>query len=786
PAPLIDAGALAIVDVHERKQELAGKRVTVTGEVVKILDPQEKQHVPVVNNRFNWSVIPSFPVTQQSIIVNGAEIALEPDSRSHELELVQGENTIVVRVVDDDGLAVSSRRTIYVDLEPPIIEVICPAPGSFLTNELVHFKWSVSDLFTLVKVETKLDGEDWIERNVDEMNLMVSPGPHIFHIRAFDLAGNSITREVPINIGMDPGLIIFSPEPGTVTRLSTIEFRWEYTGSFEWTNALVRVDNTSQFIDVGGSKTFDIELERRTRLEHEGAYYITLKLTDDHGNYLEGYTSVIRDNTAPRVMFTLPEEFPNTNRNEVLLKWRGADAWGIEYYSIKINDGDWEDIGNQTEYLLELEEGEYTVSVRAVDLAGNVGSGETSFLVDRTRPTLQISSPVNNEVVKDPEIVFRWRVSDDIELNNVTFTLDGVSTIDVTGATMLTRSVVEEGTHSASITALDICGNLRTSTVTFQVDLTPPKVEWSTSMLTLTNSSSVLISWSVEDQVGLMEQRLLIDGDDAGIGIDDNNITVEMDDGSHTLELIALDFAEHEVTKTTTIVVDTTPPVILFDPEKCVVEGKIARVFWDASDDVSGISEGSFMISVDGGPPSPIPLGDRYATDVLAPGEHYVIVRCDDEAGNSASERWDFVIEKDGDTASEKGGAGFVLVVVGILVPLVVIVGVSLLLFLRSRKRKEEKGKPALNRPERLTLAIPAPRSMGRAAVPPASKVDALPSKKVEESSNGTGYIRPDKDSSDDRRPEKNGNGNGNGDASGGPDKEKVPQTPEGEKKVKD
>ncbi|MGA1793371.1 MAG: hypothetical protein ACMUHM_05425 [Thermoplasmatota archaeon] len=723
-------------------------------DIVNILEPADKEHISSIKTFFNWTVIPAFPVVQQTLVVNGKEIALSPEARSHEVEMTEGINTLVLRVRDDGDLELSFTRTVTVDLRPPVIDVICPAPGSYLTNELVKFRWSVQDENTVAMVETKLDGEDWVKRDVTEMNVMTSKGPHTFSIRARDIAGNTLLKDIPFTIGDDPSLTIITPENGMVTRMSTIEFTWDYTGAFNYTRVFVRVGNASQYIDVGGSRSFDVMLERSTRHEDEGIYFITLKLEDEYGNYLEASTSVIRDNTAPRVVFDLPEEFPNTNRESVVLKWRGIDDWGVSSYSIRVNDDDWLDLGTATEYDMDLDEGHYLIEVRAEDRGGNIGRKETTFVVDRTAPSLQITGPEANSILKTPEVVFSWKVSDQIGLDNVTFTMDGSVTIDVTGMSMLARTVLDEGEHTAEITAIDTCGNLRTRQVLFTVDLTPPMIEWSDLIPLLVNASSIRLDWEVADLVGLVEQRLLVDGEERSLGLEERNLTIELEDGVHSIELIAVDLADRESSSILDITVDTTPPTIAFDPERCTVEDNIARVYWEASDDTSGVQEGSIMISVDGGEFKTIPLDDRYFTDVLPPGLHDVRVKARDKAGNEASVKWEFTIEEPEKASSGKGGIGGAIIVIGIVVVLLASASVVIYVFLR--KGDKQKGGPAINKPQRLTLAIPAARD--RPAMGPSS-APALPSKKVEESSTGTGYIRPEKNGNGRPSTLKNGNG---------------------------
>lgn len=78
------------------------------------------------------------------------------------------------------------------------------------------------------------------------------------------------------------------------------------------------------------------------------------------------------DNEAPTIKILSPANNVILNMSSVLVEWSDSDAnSGIDYYEIRVNSGSWVNVGTSTSYSLNMEDGNHTIYVKAVDRAGN-------------------------------------------------------------------------------------------------------------------------------------------------------------------------------------------------------------------------------------------------------------------------------------------------------------------------------------------------------------------------------------------------------------------------------
>jgi len=131
----------------------------------------------------------------------------------------------------------------------------------------------------------------------------------------------------------------------------------------------------------------------------EGSHTVHVKAMDMAGNVEEVSTSFIIDLAPPRISIISPLSDATVNSSSFKITWSGSDdVSGIDYCELKLDRGLWVCTGNETSYaLIEVDDGNHTICVRAEDKAGNSIEKRVTFLVGTS--TVRQSEFMNNALV---------------------------------------------------------------------------------------------------------------------------------------------------------------------------------------------------------------------------------------------------------------------------------------------------------------------------------------------------------------------------------------------------
>jgi len=174
------------------------------------------------------------------------------------------------------------------------------------------------------------------------------------------------------------------------------EIEWETTSG----------DNGVESIDIGLIKEYqengEIYIEEEIIAEgiedtgsyvwtvpedSDSNYQLVVKATDEAGysrSDTSGQIEILEDNFSPDIEILEPENNQEFESDEnVTLRWEGNDDYsGIDHYKIRMDDGEWIYLGQITEYIFEdLDSGQYTVAVQAVDRSDNTANETVEFEV---------------------------------------------------------------------------------------------------------------------------------------------------------------------------------------------------------------------------------------------------------------------------------------------------------------------------------------------------------------------------------------------------------------------
>jgi parallel beta-helix repeat protein len=214
---------------------------------------------------------------------------------------------------------------------------------------------------------------------------------------------------------------------------------------------------------------FDIE----TSSWNDGTHSIEVRAEDLAGNVGFAQYSFQLDSTLPSISLESPSdgsyldvdtiinlEVTDDNLDSVLYSENGASTLLLDF-PYDIDTSSW----NQ---------GDYEITVTAVDLAGNQRQMTYSFVKDTEAPQISLTSPSNNSLISVGTDL-EFAVSDD-NLDSVEYSLDGSSYDDLPDPYSLDTSSWNDGTYTIYIRAEDEAGNTNEKWFTFLVDESEPSI----------------------------------------------------------------------------------------------------------------------------------------------------------------------------------------------------------------------------------------------------------------------------------------------------------------------
>jgi len=169
--------------------------------------------------------------------------------------------------------------------------------------------------------------------------------------------------------------------------------------------------------------------------------------------------------------------------------------------------------------------GAHTLTVKAYDAAGNIGSASVTVSVnnaasDTTPPTVSLSSPLSGASVSGT-IAVQGAASDNLGVAKVEFYCDGSlysTTTSTSFSFSLNTSSLTNGSHTVMVKAYDTSGNSASASRTVSVsnspaapDATAPAVALTSPLNGSTVSRSVTISASATDNVGVARVSIYVD-----------------------------------------------------------------------------------------------------------------------------------------------------------------------------------------------------------------------------------------------------------------------------------
>ena len=387
-------------------------------------------------------------------------------------------------------------------------------------------------------IKLKTTNSKTLEANLNLRQLKGKAVRYYFTVTAVDNAGHSLEggsyRTPTYYIDATAPKVAISPVPNANGGYykSRVEFDVDIKEQFNLKHTLSITDKNSLVSEKTDKFEYD-EYLYVASYNTEGVYDLDVRVTDAIGNSTVKNVKFVIDKTKPVVTLG---SVPSVNNSEVTLPVNITDnmkgskytvhvirtnAAGSVVYDGNVETGKW----NGTSFDKNMsfsEEGDYTVTVTAVDKAGNKSMAASSrFRIDRTAPVINISgmndsqsSGVTATISVDEAFSFSFDGRNlDSGAINVTITrkTDGTGASNV--ATLSTGSfsagnphtasysITEDGEYTITANATDLSGNkAATVTRTFKVDANAPVI----SVMAVDRNDNTVSSYA---SVGSAEQQ---------------------------------------------------------------------------------------------------------------------------------------------------------------------------------------------------------------------------------------------------------------------------------------
>jgi VCBS repeat-containing protein len=227
---------------------------------------------------------------------------------------------------------------------------------------------------------------------------------------------------------------------------------------------------------------------------------------------------------------------------------------GVDYPAVNNSDGTW---SLQDNTVSELGEGEYVVTVKATDEAGNTGSATGTLIIDLTAPDAPVIDNGNgSELSGSAEPGSQIQIDVDGDGN-----IDYTTVTDETGVWSITPDpALEHGTEIV-VTATDSAGN-ESEPSTSIIDAQAPNVQIDD---VLTNDTTPSLSGTIDDPtasvvVSLGGEQYTATNNGDGTWVLADNVLPELADGSYAVIVEATDEAGNQSRAEGQLEVDSIAP----------------------------------------------------------------------------------------------------------------------------------------------------------------------------------------------------------------------------------
>jgi hypothetical protein len=285
-------------------------------------------------------------------------------------------------------------------------------------------------------------------------------GTVTFYAWAKDAAGNvSAARSAAVVITINPvadtvkpTLTVSTLANGAITSNPVLNVSGRATDNV----ALDKVTVNASIVPINADGTFSTALTL-----NPGGNIVSVVAVDKAGNSTTNSRTVTYQAVAPTLTISAPADNLITARNILAVK-----GTTIEHSTVTVTvNGRYPQVasmsGTAFTASVYLVRGINTIAIKAVDPAGHISNAKRTVTYDGTRPTLAVTAPSQDIVTKNPTMILKGTVADNLSAVTIRITMDGKTyqPVVTNGAfsQALTFSTAKE--YSIVVTARDAAGN---------------------------------------------------------------------------------------------------------------------------------------------------------------------------------------------------------------------------------------------------------------------------------------------------------------------------------------
>ena len=341
-------------------------------------------------------------------------------------------------------------------------------------------------------------------------------GAYVIRVTVNDTVGNTGTYSCTIIVDATlPTIEIINPEDRSFVKGSTLIATWTASDPAGIDHYQVQLDDEDIETTTMRSKLYS-DLA-------DGTHTLTVVVFDNAGNSNQTTSTFTVDNTGPVVTITSPKQGSYLNASPISLRW-SCTATDIANYKVRIaGEAEWVTLTTRS-ISLDLDDGTYTVWVRAYDRAGNFGETSVTFTIDTVGPSIDIESPSNNTYTNITSVTVDWAIGDS-DLKALQIRIDGgVWQSLVLGNTSMIFGGLDDGRHVVDVRVTDLANNTAVASVAIFVDTVAPTAEVSPTGSAVLADTPVVVKFS--ETMNKSTVKVIINGAEGTISWDGNNATL--------------------------------------------------------------------------------------------------------------------------------------------------------------------------------------------------------------------------------------------------------------------